>query len=159
MTLTVRVTVKKSWNQLEKRNSATFHKDIRHCLSFNISIFLRGERLCKPTITLAPRFNIFFWMFSFLQCIFLAFSIRELRGWGLELFLVVIAIYRLRILLEGRWRVYCREQRQAGGLMAPYPANCSIIWSNSPTNLIQPSYNRARNTQVFHGKLYFNWFT
>ena len=119
----------------------------------------RWERLCKPTITLALRFNISFWDVSFLQCIFLSFSIRDLRGWGLELLLVAIAIYRLRILLGGRWRVYCREQRQAGGLMAPYPANCSIIWSNSPTNLIQPSYNRARNTQVFHGKLYFNWFT
>ena len=100
-----------------------------------VNIF-RWEQLCKLTITLAPRFNIFFGMFSFLQCIFLAFSIRDLRGWGLELLLVAIAIYRLRILLEGRWRVYCWEQRQAGGLMAPYPANFSIIWSNSPTNLI-----------------------
>ena len=40
MTLTVRVTVKESWNQLEKCNSATFHKDIHHCLSlFSVTDF------------------------------------------------------------------------------------------------------------------------
>ena len=123
-----------------------------------VNIFLGGNDFVN-LLSLLHLGSTFFGMFSFLQCIFLAFSIRDLKGWGLELLLVAIAIYRLRILLGGRWRVYCREQRQAGGLMAPYPANCSIIWSNSPTNLIQPSYNRARNTQVFHGKLYFNWFT
>ena len=41
MTLTVRVTVKESWNQLEKCNSSTFHKDIHHCLSlFSVNRFL-----------------------------------------------------------------------------------------------------------------------
>ena len=101
-----------------------------------LSIFQGGNYFVNLLSLLRLGSTFFFGMLSFLQCIFLAFSIRELRGWGLELFLVVIAIYRLRILLEGRWRVYCREQRQAGGLMAPYPANFSIIWSNSPTNLI-----------------------
>ena len=98
--------------------------------------FQVGDVFVNPLSLLHLGSTFLFGMFSFLQCIFLSFSIRDLRGWGLELLLVAIAIYRLRILLEGRWRVYCREQRQAGGLMAPYPANFSILWSNSATNLI-----------------------
>ena len=134
MTLTVRVTVKESWNQLEKCNSATFHKDIHHCLSFNISIFSRGERLCKPTITLALRFNIFLWCSPFAMYIS---SFLNKRAERLRFRTVFGGYCHLPAQNSSRRQVTSVLQgTKTGGLMAPYPANFSIIWSNSPTNLV-----------------------